>query len=161
MSERWLPVVGFEGWYSVSNQGRVRSENRVITRSDGVVTNWPSRMMSTPPGFKGYPVVTLQQVGRIRKRRVHALVAEAFIGPRPRGQEVLHWDGDPANCRLSNLRYGTHAENGKDTERYHTKCRQGHEFTPENTYRRKDTGTRMCLTCRKDRRKAYYAAAHK
>lgn len=154
--ERWLPVVGFEGWYSVSDQGRVRSEDRVITRSDGVVVTWRSRMMSSKPDLNGYPILTLQQQGRIRKVRVHALVAEAFIGLRPEGLEVLHRDGNPANNHLSNIRYGTHAENGRDTQQYRTHCGNGHEFTLENTYRRKDTDSRMCLACQRARRRAYY-----
>lgn len=152
--ERWLPVVGFEGWYSVSEQGRVRSESRVITRSNGVKVNWSERMMRSHPGDAGYPTLTLQRPGRVRKCRVHSLVAEAFIGPRPDGLEVLHWDGDPANCCLSNLRYGTHAENGRDTRRYRTHCRRNHEYTPENTYYRKDGGGRMCRACQRDRHKA-------
>lgn len=151
--ERWLPVVDFEGWYSVSDQGKVRSENRTITRSDGVVVNWPSRAMAAAPDSNGYPLLTLQQSGRIKKCRVHALVAEAFIGPKPPGMEVLHWDGDPGNAKLTNLRYGTHAENGRDTVRYRTHCRRNHEFTPENTYYRRDTGTRMCRTCQRTRHK--------
>lgn len=153
-TERWLPIVGFEGWYSVSDYGRVRSEDRAITRSDGIVLNWPSRMMSCAPDPNGYPILTLQRAGYIRKRRVHQLVMEAFVGPMPPGMEILHWDGDPGNAKLSNLRYGTHAQNGEDTIRYRTRCSRDHEFTPENTYLRKDTGTRMCRTCQRARHRA-------
>lgn len=44
-------------------------------------------------------------------RSVHALVAEAFIGPRPSGLEVNHKDGDKRNNRPENLEYVTRSEN--------------------------------------------------
>lgn len=42
---------------------------------------------------------------------VHSLVATAFWGPRPEGQEVRHLDGNPKNNRADNLAYGTRTEN--------------------------------------------------
>jgi len=45
---------------------------------------------------------------------VHRLVAAAFIGPCPPGQEVLHDDDNPANNALNNLKYGTHRKNQGD-----------------------------------------------
>jgi len=41
-------------------------------------------------------------------------VLEAFVGPAPEGHEGLHGDGDPANNRLDNLRWGTRSENNID-----------------------------------------------
>lgn len=93
-----------------------------------------------------------------KKRRdfkVHRLVMEAFVGPCPEGLEVLHWDDNPANNHLSNLRYGTRSENVKDRVRngiHHfasrTHCLRGHEFTLENTYNPPGHPTkRMCRKC--------------
>lgn len=45
---------------------------------------------------------------------VHHLVLEAFVGPRPKGKEACHWDDDPSNNKLSNLRWGTKQENTED-----------------------------------------------
>lgn len=45
---------------------------------------------------------------------VHRLVAAAFLGPCPAGQEVMHKDDNPGNARLDNLSYGTHLENVRD-----------------------------------------------
>ncbi len=42
---------------------------------------------------------------------VHALVALAFIGPRPDGYDVMHIDGTRTNNAVGNLRYGTRSEN--------------------------------------------------
>jgi hypothetical protein len=51
------------------------------------------------------------------KKYIHALVAETFVGPRPEGQLVLHWDDEPTNPDRSNLRYGSHADNAADARR--------------------------------------------
>jgi len=53
----------------------------------------------------------LREGGGNRTRTVHALVADAFMGPRAPGLEIDHVDGDKSNCRLSNLEPVTHAEN--------------------------------------------------
>lgn len=52
--------------------------------------------------------------GKIRERR-HALVAEAYHGPRPPGADIRHLNGDPGDDRPENLAYGTRAENAADT----------------------------------------------
>lgn len=48
---------------------------------------------------------------------VHQLVALTFLGPRPKGQEVRHLDGNPLNNRADNLAYGTRTENIYDVMR--------------------------------------------
>ena len=100
---RFAPVPGFPG-YQVSEDGRVWS----FLRGDV----W--MLMSPGLGKTGRLQVTL---GR-KKFKVHQVVMLAFVGPCPEGMEVLHYpDNDPANCRLENLRYGTHAENMADKSR--------------------------------------------
>lgn len=77
-------------------------------------------------GPNGYPTVCL---GRGNTRTVHSLVAEAFIGPRPHGQEILHRDGRRDNPTLRNLRYGTKSENCRDRISHGT---NGKKLTPEH-----------------------------
>jgi hypothetical protein len=48
---------------------------------------------------------------------IHKLVAEAFIGPCPEGQEVRHGPKGYADNSVGNLCYGTHAENMADMVR--------------------------------------------
>ena len=46
-----------------------------------------------------------------RQRRVHILVAEAFI-PNPNNYPiVMHLDNDKTNCNIENLKWGTVSEN--------------------------------------------------
>lgn len=53
--------------------------------------------------------------GKQKRRSVHSLVLEAFVGPRPEGMECRHFpDRDPANNQLSNLQWGTPKENADD-----------------------------------------------
>lgn len=65
-------------------------------------------------------VVNLRRDGKPRPFAVHALVLEAFVGPRPEGMECRHLDGDPTNNALANLAWGTRAENIADKRRHGT-----------------------------------------
>lgn len=96
---------------------------------------------------------------------VHVLVAAAFHGPRPEGLEVCHNDGNPQNNVASNLRYDTMSGNMLDrvkhgTHHYaaRTHCKNGHEYTPENTQTRIRNGrpARVCRECRLLDKKAQY-----
>lgn len=97
-------MVGFEGFYEVSDMGRVRS----------IRGRYCGRILSPGPHPGGYPLMHLYRNGRRIARTLHSLVAAAFIGPRPRGQEVRHKDGVKTNCRAENLSYGTHRQNEAD-----------------------------------------------
>ena len=85
-----------------------------------------SAAYSPKPGFDGhYLGVQLKGAGRACRRRVHKLVAEAFLGPCPDGQEVRHWNGDHLDNHVSNLLYGTRADNRHDSIRLGTIARGG------------------------------------
>lgn len=75
-------------------------------------TTW-KRLKPIPDGL-GYHCVSPFIAGRQYKRKVHQLVAEAFLGPRPPGLEVCHGPLG-SGCNLpSNLSYGTRAKNSAD-----------------------------------------------
>lgn len=63
---------------------------------------------------RGYLYYNLRVNGKNQIMRAHQLVALAFIGPRPEGQEVRHLDGNKLNNHFSNLCWGTHRENMGD-----------------------------------------------
>lgn len=68
----------------------------------------------------GYQTLKLRAGGKSVSLKVHCLVAEAFIGPRPVGMDVCHSDGDRRNNRSSNLRYDTRSGNLADRDRHGT-----------------------------------------
>lgn len=139
--ERWLPVVGSEGRYEVSSAGRVRSLPRARTAGHP--------LKGTPhPG--GYVLVAIDG----RKRKIHDLVLQAFIGPRPLGAVTRHLDNDPTNNRVENLRWGTQRENMLDrvehgTSLRQTHCKRGHELNDENVIIRHGR-RRGCRLCKKE-----------
>ncbi|WP_221625413.1 HNH endonuclease [Homoserinimonas aerilata] len=86
---------------------------------------------------------------------VHRLVAFAFIGA-PTGPVVRHLDGNPDNNAVTNLAFGTVAENNRDTIRHgrnvnasRKTCTNGHDFDDANTYIR-PSGARTCRACNRD-----------
>lgn len=117
--ETWKDIPEYEGSYQVSDLGRVKSLTREVVRTTSVLTI-PEKILKSPPGNHGYPVVNLCKNKKIKQRLVHTLVAEVFIGPCPEGQEVRHRDGVRTHCALSNLIYGTRLQNVQDAQEHGT-----------------------------------------
>ena len=97
-SEVWLPIIGFKGW-EISDQGRIRDAK--------------THQIREPDRSHRYLCVHLNG----RRRFVHHLRAETWLGPGPFGMHVLHADDDPDNMHISNISWGTPAENAADGER--------------------------------------------
>lgn len=116
-------MLGFEGYYEVSDQGRVRSKDRVIN-FDG---RWgetrraqASTLLRPLKHSGGYNKVTLWKDGSATQVLIHKAVLEAFVGKRPNGMQAAHANGDKQDNRLSNLRWATPAENQADREGHGT-----------------------------------------
>jgi HNH endonuclease/NUMOD4 motif len=111
--ELWLPVVGYEGLYEVSNCGRVRSLPRSMrTKNPNKFCTKPGRVLVLVPSHHVYLDVCLSdENGRSKSHRVAPIVAAAFIGPRPPGLQIDHKDGNKHNNAAWNLRYLTAKEN--------------------------------------------------
>lgn len=71
----------------------------------------------------GYLRVTISLNGMSRRRFIHEIVLETFVGPCPPGMECRHLNGNSSDNRLSNLRWGTPAENCADKELHGTMAR--------------------------------------
>lgn len=112
--EIWKPVVGHEGHYEVSDQGRVRSVYRAV-RIGNHTRRYQSKLLA--PGTMNRFGHQSVAIGKGNSRCVHDLVLEAFVGPRPPGQEGRHADLDGSNNRLDNLSWGSRGENNKDVTR--------------------------------------------
>lgn len=93
--------------YEVSNWGRVRR----LTPQKG--TRVGKVLKATRTKF-GYESVALGRNLKFRTFFIHVLVLETFVGPRPNGFECLHDNDVKHDNVLSNLKWGTHAENYAD-----------------------------------------------
>lgn len=106
-NEVWKPVVGYEGFYEVSNYGRVRSyyvRGHTKTRTEPRILR--------PGNVRGYQQVLLRKNCASKSGLVHRLVAEAFLGAPPSPEhQVNHKDLNKANNVPDNLEWVTHVEN--------------------------------------------------
>jgi hypothetical protein len=111
MIEIWKPIPGYKGYYSASNSGRVRSENRTVR-------NRKYRSKILVPGIDtyGYEIVTLCKNGR-RTRTVHQLVLETFSRPKIVGEEANHKDANKRNNKIENLEWVDSKEHDQITQR--------------------------------------------
>lgn len=155
LTERWLPVVGYVGYYEVSDLGRVRSVSRTLYLRDGRTRPHIGQLRAININQKGQLYVTLHVSGLCRTELVSHLVLEAFIGIRPDGMEGCHWDDDASNNRSSNLRWGTHDANMRDSVRNGTHSQSGkvacpalHALVlPNLSLSKLAIGRRQCLAC--------------
>ena len=117
--ETWLPVVGLSG-YEVSNQGLLRSIDRCVPHPKSGALRLKGKLIARHLNkHTGYLFVFMSVGGRVAQRTVHSVVADAFLGPFPKGKTyVLHRDGVKTNCDASNLYYGTQKENAADSLRH-------------------------------------------
>lgn len=109
--EEWRDIVGYEGLYQVSNQGRVRSLDREVIYPDGHIQKYKGKVIYGYKNDNGYIMVTLKG----KSYRVHRLVAEAFI-PNPENKpDIDHINTIRTDNRVENLRWATRSENMKNT----------------------------------------------
>jgi len=110
--EEWKDIPDYEGYYQVSDLGRVRSLDRIITYSNGHKRFYKGGIMrgGTQAGYK---FTTLKIAGQGRAYRVSQLVAMAFLGHKPNGHKLVvdHINGDRSDDRVDNLRIVTQREN--------------------------------------------------
>lgn len=105
--EEWRDVKGYEGLYQVSNEGRVKSLERVIIRNDGVTQTIKEKMLKLTIDKDGYLIANISVNGITYKKRVHRLVAQAFI-PNPANLPIInHKDECKTNNFVENLEWCT------------------------------------------------------
>lgn len=111
LGEIWRPVRGYEGWYEVSNFGRVRSLTHMIPHYCGGERIVRGKILKQYFTKWGYKYVMLYKDGVSKHSVVHRLVAEAFI-PNPNNLPcVNHKDEDKTNNHVENLEWCTYAYN--------------------------------------------------
>lgn len=118
MNEIWKDIPNYEGYYQVSNLGRVKSLDRIITYSNGKEVYTKGKIIKQSKDSYNRLRLILNKNGKKKNYFVHSLVALAFIGERPKDYVVAHCDGNNKNNDLSNLRYDTVRENSIDVFRH-------------------------------------------
>lgn len=108
----YRPVLGFEDRYMIGEDGTVITTKRTIFCHGKYINTDRRRQLKPHADRDGYLTVNLYDgSGNAKMKKVHRLVAEAFL-PNPEHKRcVCHKDNNPANCHVSNLYWGTDQEN--------------------------------------------------
>jgi hypothetical protein len=115
--EIWKDIIGFEGYYQVSNFGNVKSLDRLIISNRSSQRLKSQAIKKTNRSGRGdYFVVILYKNSIGKTMYVHRLVARAFIPNPENKQQVNHMDGNSTNNHYSNLEWNTVSEN--NTHKY-------------------------------------------
>lgn len=138
--EIWKDVVGWEGFYQVSNLGRVKSVDRFVKRGEKKM-HVKELVLKNALDSKGYYMVILcdKERGDIQKARVHRLVAEAFIKNPYNKPHIDHINTIKTDNRTENLRWVTYKENANNPITLERVRKNGHgtEVAKKNMATRK------------------------
>lgn len=108
MIEIWKDIKGYEGYYQVSNMGRVRSLDRIVGKKRRL---YKGRVIMERTHDNGYKFVRLNKDNRFYQPLIHRLVAKAFI-PNPENKPTVnHIDENKKNNCVDNLEWATYKEN--------------------------------------------------
>lgn len=126
---KWVEIEGFPD-YEVSDTGVVRSRDRACRCRNAGVAIRKGRVLRQVQRPSGYVQVCLTEGVRKRCALVHAVVARAFLGPKPTpAHQVRHLDGNKVNNAVSNLAWGTAQENADDREAHGRTARGPRHWT--------------------------------
>jgi len=120
MEEVWMPVLDYDGFYEVSNLGRVKS-----------FKNGKEKILNGGVDRLGYHSVVLSKNGQNKQIRTHRLVYETFLGKTD--LEIDHIiEGNKLDNRLCNLQAVTGREN---TSKYHLSNKKSSKYTGVNWHK--------------------------
>ena len=110
--EIWKDIEGYEGYYQVSNMGRVKSLDRIIKNSANKsgYAKMKGRILAQNKDTKGYLTVTLCKCGKQSSPPVHRMVAKTFVDNIENKKTVDHINTIITDNRAENLRWFTFKE---------------------------------------------------
>jgi hypothetical protein len=125
--EIWKDVVGYEGYYKVSNLGRVKSLDRIVKHSKEWNQKKKGKIIKLAKRPNGYIAVGLSKNGKVSQMYVHRLVAEAFLPNSENKEHVDHINTIRDDNRADNLRWTTRKENANNpmTIEKYKECNKG------------------------------------
>ena len=111
MKEEWRDIPQYEGLYQVSNQGQIRSIDRIVRRNGETTKNLGGFILLPLYQKSGYMFVFLSKNGKAKRMAIHRAVALAFIPNTENKPEVNHINEDKTDNRVENLEWATIKEN--------------------------------------------------
>lgn len=108
--EIWKDIKGYEGFYQVSNLGQVKSVERTIPHAFSGYMTIKERILKSGD-YQGYKTVVLTTKGKMKTKKIHRLVAEAFIENLTNAECINHKDRNPSNNNVENLEWVSKREN--------------------------------------------------
>lgn len=111
MKEEWRTIKETDGKYSVSNLGNVKRNEHYTIVSPSSTAFYGERKLKPYKTAEGYLVVRLQTNDKPVTRKIHRLVAEAFIDNPNNLPCVNHLDENRSNNTITNLEWCTVIDN--------------------------------------------------
>lgn len=111
--KEWKDIQGYEGLYQISNDGDVKSCDKIVICSDGCKRFIKSKLLKSFKQNSGYYFVDLTKNHNTKNFLIHRLVATAFINNPLKYKEVNHKDGNKGNNNVNNLEWCTASYNKK------------------------------------------------
>lgn len=110
IGEVWKDIPNYEGYYQISNLGRIKSVARKVKYQNSY-RNVKEKLKKTFIGKQGYERVELSKNGKTKKYNVHRIVANVFISNPLNKETVNHINGIKTDNRVENLEWATRSEN--------------------------------------------------
>lgn len=109
--EKWMPVIGFEGFYEVSNLGNIKSVDRLVGHNSGGKRIKIGMVLKPGCDKGGYSIVSLCSGNIKHTKTVHRIVALVYLPKKDGALCVNHKDGYKSNNAVENLEWVTVSEN--------------------------------------------------
>jgi hypothetical protein len=109
-TEEWKDIFGYEGFYQISNFGRIKSLSTIFTDKNNMAKNIVGRILKSTPLIKTNHLHI--KIGNPKKEfYIHRLVAKHFIKSLSDDYVINHIDFNPLNNHVNNLEWCSRSEN--------------------------------------------------